>query len=36
MHYGDKVEDFSAKIAKLEFAGLAEQWKTYSFKRIDN
>jgi ribonuclease BN (tRNA processing enzyme) len=32
MHYGDKIEDSLPKIAKLGFAGIAEQWKTYSFK----
>ena len=31
MHYGDKIEDFRAKIADLGFAGIAEQWKTYTF-----
>jgi ribonuclease BN (tRNA processing enzyme) len=31
MHYGDKVEDFAPRIAELGFAGIAEQWKTYSF-----
>jgi ribonuclease BN (tRNA processing enzyme) len=31
MHYGDKIEDFMPRIADLGFAGIAEQWKTYSF-----
>jgi len=31
VHYGDKVEDFAARIRELGFAGIAEQWKTYSF-----
>ena len=32
MHYGDKIGDFAPRIADLGFAGIAEQWKTYSFK----
>lgn len=32
MHYGDKVEDFLPRISDLGFAGIAEQWKTYSFR----
>jgi hypothetical protein len=32
MHYGDKIADFAPRIAELGFAGVAEQWKTYSFK----
>jgi ribonuclease BN (tRNA processing enzyme) len=31
MHYGDKIEDFAPRITELGFAGIAEQWKTYSF-----
>jgi ribonuclease BN (tRNA processing enzyme) len=31
MHYGDKITDFTARIADLGFAGIAEQWKAYSF-----
>ncbi len=31
MHYGDKVEEFHARIAELGFAGLAEEWRTYRF-----
>lgn len=31
MHYGDKIEDYLPRIAELGFAGIAEQWKTYSF-----
>jgi ribonuclease BN (tRNA processing enzyme) len=31
MHYGDKIEEFLPRIEKLGFAGIAEQWKTYSF-----
>ena len=31
MHYGDKIEEALPKIAKLGFAGIVEQWKTYSF-----
>jgi ribonuclease BN (tRNA processing enzyme) len=33
MHYGDKIDDFRPRIADLGFAGVAEQWKTYSFPR---
>ena len=33
MHYGDKVEDFAPRIAELGFAGIVEQWKTYSFRK---
>jgi ribonuclease BN (tRNA processing enzyme) len=33
MHYGDKIEDYLPRIADLGFAGIAEQWKTYSFPR---
>jgi len=32
MHYGDTIEDYRSRIAELGFAGIAEQWKTYSFK----
>jgi ribonuclease BN (tRNA processing enzyme) len=32
MHYGDKVEEFLPRIAELGFAGIAEQWATYSFE----
>lgn len=31
MHYGDTIEDALPRIEKLGFAGIAEQWKTYSF-----
>ncbi len=31
MHYGDKIEDFAARIRDLGFAGIAEQGATYSF-----
>jgi len=31
MHYGDTIKDFLSRIADLGFAGIAEQWKTYSF-----
>jgi ribonuclease BN (tRNA processing enzyme) len=31
MHYGDAIEDYAAKIAKFQFAGIAEQGTTYSF-----
>ena len=31
MHYGDKIEEFEPRIAKLGFAGIAHQWQTYSF-----
>ena len=31
MHYGDRIEEFAPRIAELGFAGIAEQWKTYSF-----
>lgn len=31
MHYGDKGEEAREKALSLGFAGLAEQWKTYSF-----
>jgi ribonuclease BN (tRNA processing enzyme) len=31
MHYGDKIEDFAPRIAELGFAGIVEQWRTYSF-----
>jgi ribonuclease BN (tRNA processing enzyme) len=31
MHYGDKIEEAMPRIADLGFAGIAEQWKTYSF-----
>jgi ribonuclease BN (tRNA processing enzyme) len=31
MHYGDAIADFQPKIAELGFAGIAEQWRTYSF-----
>lgn len=31
MHYGDNIEDALPRIEKLGFAGIAEQWKTYSF-----
>jgi len=31
MHYGDKIEEALPRIEKLGFAGIAEQWKTYSF-----
>jgi ribonuclease BN (tRNA processing enzyme) len=31
MHYGDKIEDFRQRIEDLGFAGIVEQWKTYSF-----
>lgn len=31
MHYGDKIEDFLPRITDLGFAGIAEQWKRYSF-----
>jgi ribonuclease BN (tRNA processing enzyme) len=33
MHYGDKIEDYLPRIAKLGFVGIAEQGKTYNFKR---
>jgi ribonuclease BN (tRNA processing enzyme) len=33
MHYGDKIEEFLPQIAKLGFVGIAEQQKTYSFKK---
>jgi ribonuclease BN (tRNA processing enzyme) len=32
MHYGDKIEDFLPRIAGLGFAGIAEQWKTYTYR----
>ena len=31
MHYGDTIDEFEPRIAKLGFAGIARQWKTYSF-----
>jgi ribonuclease BN (tRNA processing enzyme) len=31
MHYGDKIEEFRPRIVELGFAGIVEQWKTYSF-----
>jgi ribonuclease BN (tRNA processing enzyme) len=31
MHYGDKIEEFAPRIAELGFAGIAEQWTTYSY-----
>jgi ribonuclease BN (tRNA processing enzyme) len=31
MHYGDKIGEALPRIEKLGFAGIAEQWKTYSF-----
>jgi ribonuclease BN (tRNA processing enzyme) len=31
MHYGDKIEEAMPRIAELGFAGVAEQWRTYSF-----
>lgn len=31
MHYGDKIEDFRGRAAELGFAGIVEQWRTYSF-----
>ena len=31
MHYGDKIQEFLPRIAELGFAGIAEQWKVYSF-----
>jgi len=34
MHYSDKIEEALPRIAKLGFAGIAEQWKTYSFPRV--
>ncbi len=34
MHYGDKIEDFAPRIAELGFLGIAEQWKTYKFKKV--
>jgi ribonuclease BN (tRNA processing enzyme) len=31
MHYGDKIEEALPKVKALGFAGIAEQWRTYSF-----
>jgi ribonuclease BN (tRNA processing enzyme) len=33
MHYGDRIEEHLPRIAELGFAGIAEQWKTYSFPK---
>jgi ribonuclease BN (tRNA processing enzyme) len=35
MHYGDKIGEALPRIEKLGFAGIAEQWKTYSFAPRD-
>jgi hypothetical protein len=34
MHYGDRIAEFAPRIAELGFAGIAEQWQTYTFPGI--